>query len=167
MIFATLGTHETPFLRLMTALAALPRDEELVIQHGPSPPGPDWARSIEYLSFDEMRAHVRAARVVVSHAGVGSILIAVANEKRPLVVPRLHRFNEHVDDHQLSLARRLHAIGLVTAVEDPSDLAAAVARSASAPPRLPPAHKLPEELRAYVASELAGRPPGQAALLSA
>jgi UDP-N-acetylglucosamine transferase subunit ALG13 len=166
MIFVTLGTHETPFARLIDALADLPRDEELVVQHGSSPCGPVWSRSVAYLSFEEMAAHVRAARVVVSHAGVGSILIAVGNEKRPLVVPRLHRHGEHVDDHQLSLARRLHAFGLVTSVEDPADLAAAVARSGAAPPRLPPAHRLPGELRAYVATELAGRP-RHAALLDA
>jgi UDP-N-acetylglucosamine--N-acetylmuramyl-(pentapeptide) pyrophosphoryl-undecaprenol N-acetylglucosamine transferase len=166
VIFVTLGTHETPFARLVDALALLPQHEELVVQHGSSPPGPAWSRSVPYLSFEEMAAHVRAARVVVSHAGVGSILIAVANEKRPLVVPRLHAHGEHVDDHQLSLARRLHAVGLVTSVEDPADLADAVARSATSPVRLPPAHKLPAELRAYLTSELAGRP-RPAALLGA
>ena len=67
---------------------------------------------------------VHEARVVVSHGGVGSILIALTHGKQPLVVPRLKRFGEVVDDHQLLLARRLAHEGLIGLVEDPADLGA-------------------------------------------
>ena len=62
------------------------------------------ARGSTSSPFDELVEHVRRARVVVSHAGVGSVLTALANGKRPVVVPRLHRFGEAVDDHQLPFA---------------------------------------------------------------
>ena len=52
------------------------------------------------------------------HAGVGSVMISLANGKRPIVMARRREFGEHVDDHQLELARRLEASGLVTLVED-------------------------------------------------
>jgi UDP-N-acetylglucosamine transferase subunit ALG13 len=42
-------------------------------------------------------------------------------------VPRLRRHGETVDDHQLGCARRFAVAGLVTTVEDPAGLAAAVA----------------------------------------
>lgn len=162
MIFATLGTHETPFERLIDALGALPRHEPLIVQHGSSRPGPGWATRVAFLSYEQMAEHVRAARVVVAHAGVGSIMIALAHERRPVVVPRLERFGEHVDDHQLSLGRRLDALGLVTLVEDPALLAAAVARTVGAPARLPPAHRLPQELRHYLAAEVRAATPAAA-----
>ena len=65
---------------------------------------------------------IQRARVVVTHAGVGSVLVALANEKRPVVVPRRRSFGEAVDDHQLQLGRRFAAAGLVTLVEDPEQL---------------------------------------------
>ncbi len=69
---------------------------------------------------------VRAARVVVTHAGVGTIMVALANGKRPVVMPRLSRFAEAVDDHQLGLARRLSEADFVTLVEDEAGLANAL-----------------------------------------
>ena len=64
--------------------------------------------------------------MVVTHAGVGSILTCLLNGKRPVVVPRLAGLGEHVDDHQLELARRLRDIDVVTLVEDSTDLRAAI-----------------------------------------
>ena len=44
--------------------------------------------------------------------------VALAHGRRPIVVPRLHRHGEAVDDHQVHFARRLEAAGLATVVED-------------------------------------------------
>jgi UDP-N-acetylglucosamine transferase subunit ALG13 len=156
MIFATVGTHESQFDRLMLALELLPRDQPLVVQHGSSVPGPAWARSIPFLDFDEVVGHVRAADIVISHAGVGSIMVALANGRRPIVVPRLARYDEVVDDHQLRLGRRLDEAGLVVLVEDPADLAEALPRAQAPPAALPGgAQGLHEELRAYLDAHIA------------
>jgi UDP-N-acetylglucosamine transferase subunit ALG13 len=109
MIFVTVGTNEARFDRLLHAFEWGPLDEELVVQHGPSPIRPRGATCVDYLPYDELGATVRRARVVVTHAGVGSIMTALANGKRPVVVPRLRRFGEAVDDHQMQLGLRLHA----------------------------------------------------------
>jgi exopolysaccharide biosynthesis glucuronosyltransferase PssE len=117
MIFVTVGTNEAPFDRLLEGLDALNLDEELVVQHGPSAIRPRGAECHEFLTFDQVVEHVRASRVVISHAGVGSVLVALANDKHPIVVPRLRQFGEAVDDHQLAFARRLHREGVLTCVE--------------------------------------------------
>jgi UDP-N-acetylglucosamine transferase subunit ALG13 len=70
--------------------------------------------------MDELGRLVREARTVVTHGGVGSILFCLDNGKRPIVVPRLRRFAETVDDHQLESARRFSDAGLVTLVDDPA-----------------------------------------------
>lgn len=149
MIFATIGTTE-PFDRLLRALDAV-RDEELVVQCGDSVARPAHATCVDYVTFDELSAYMRTARVVISHAGVGTIMAALAAGKRPIVVPRLAGFDEAVDDHQVELARRLDSRQLVTIVEDPSTLAEAV-RTASPTNALD--HSKPSELvgelRAFV-----------------
>jgi UDP-N-acetylglucosamine transferase subunit ALG13 len=67
---------------------------------------------------EELHRLIREARVVVTHAGIGSVAAALDHGRRPVVVPRLRRFGEAVDDHQVFFARRLQAAGLVTVVED-------------------------------------------------
>jgi UDP-N-acetylglucosamine transferase subunit ALG13 len=128
MIFVSVGTNEARFDRLLEAIGAVGAAEEVVVQHGPSPVRPPGATCVDFLSFEEMTDHLRAARVAVLHAGVGSVLAALAQGVRPLVVPRLKQFGEAVDDHQVGFGRRLHEEGLVELVEDLALLEAAVAR---------------------------------------
>jgi exopolysaccharide biosynthesis glucuronosyltransferase PssE len=119
MILVATGTNGPPFDRLLRAVDELDLDEEIVVQYGPSDIRPRRARCVDYVGFDELAALVRQARSVVTHGGVGTILLALMNGRRPIVVPRLARFREVVDDHQLVLARRLGEEGLVTVLEDP------------------------------------------------
>jgi UDP-N-acetylglucosamine transferase subunit ALG13 len=126
VIFVTVGTNEAPFDRLVHAVSGLVHDEEVVVQHGASAVRPEGATCIGFLPFDEMVELVRRARVVVTHAGVGSIMVALSQGKRPVVVPRLSRFGEAVDDHQVPFGQRLSGRGLVTLVEDLSQLPSAI-----------------------------------------
>jgi UDP-N-acetylglucosamine--N-acetylmuramyl-(pentapeptide) pyrophosphoryl-undecaprenol N-acetylglucosamine transferase len=118
MIFVSVGTNEARFDRLVEAVERLGSDEEVVVQHGPSPVRPSGATCVDYFSFEEMTDHLARARVAVLHAGVGSVLAALAAGTRPVVVPRLQRHGEAVDDHQVGFGRRLHEEGLVVLVEE-------------------------------------------------
>lgn len=131
MIFVTVGTHHQPFNRLLNALDTLDGND-LVVQHGPAEPPRGVARAEAYMPFDSMLECFREADVVVTHAGVGSVLCARREGHVPLVVPRRHDLGEHVDDHQVELTRALEARGSVIAVWDIATLAVAVA---SARPR--------------------------------
>lgn len=126
MIFVTVGTHHQPFQRLLAGLSSLPQDE-LVVQHGPAPAPRGVSRAEAYMPFEEMLTCYRRADVVITHAGVGSILCARREGHVPLVVPRRHDLGEHVDDHQAELTRALEANGSVIAVWDIDTLASQVA----------------------------------------
>ncbi len=133
MIFATVGSSQIPFERLVRAMEQL-AGEDLLLQHGPVPPPAGVVRSTAFMQFPEVLQSMRLADVVVCHAGAGSILCALREGHRPVVVPRLKRFGETVDDHQVELAEALAAEGRVVAVGDLDELAEAVA---SAPERRP------------------------------
>ena len=154
MIFVSVGTHEAPFDRMLHAVEELQLDEQLVVQFGPSRVRCEGAVESEYLSFDEVVDYIREARAVFMHAGVGSVMISLANGKRPIVMPRLHRFGEHVDDHQLELSRRLEANGLVTVVEDSAALAKALVGDAEPPGRISGVPWLGDDLREYLEEQL-------------
>jgi UDP-N-acetylglucosamine transferase subunit ALG13 len=121
VIFVTLGTHHDPFPRLIEGLQALDA-EELVVQYGHSPAPLHAAETSQFLPFEDLIEQIRTADVVVTHAGVGSILTCLRLGRTPLVVPRQSRFGEHVDDHQVELTRALARERKVIPVWDMSDL---------------------------------------------
>lgn len=130
MIFATCGSSEIHFDRMMKALGVLPAPE-LHVQHGPANP-PACALAHPYLPFGTLVEQIEAADVVVSHAGVGTILCAIRAGHTPIIFPRLRRYGEAVDDHQAELAEALATRGTAMIARDAAELAAAVR---SAPPR--------------------------------
>jgi UDP-N-acetylglucosamine transferase subunit ALG13 len=127
MIFVTIGTAE-PFDRLVRAADALQLEEEVVIQCGLANIHPTNARAVPFIPFDDLRDYIRRARVVVSAAGVGTVMTVLMEGKEPVVVPRLRRHHEAADDHQLVFARRIAQAGLVTLVEDENRLADVIVR---------------------------------------
>jgi UDP-N-acetylglucosamine transferase subunit ALG13 len=162
VILVTTGTNGSPFDRLLCAVGELSVDEELVVQHGPSTLRANGASHTSYLPFADLEALVRRARLVITHGGVGSILLTLMNRRRPVVVPRLARHGEAIDDHQLVLARRLEELGLVTLVTDVSALAGTLA---SVDPdlgetRVDGAESLAGDVKAFIDSICEG--PGQA-----
>ena len=143
MIFVTLGTHHQPFARMIEAIELLPADE-LVVQHGHSPAPAGVLEAVPFIGFGEMLARMREADVVVTHAGVGSILLAMREGHTPIVVPRRHAHGEHVDDHQVELTTALAEQNKVIALWEPAELGAAVAsvprREGPRPPVAGPLH---------------------------
>lgn len=125
MILATVGT-QLPFPRLMTALNALaPRLEEPVIaQTGPdagSYPALDCRPSLAPADFSRL---FQEARVVVAHAGMGTILSARRWHKPLVILPRRHDLREHRNDHQQATARHVAALPGIHVAWTEEDLAA-------------------------------------------
>jgi UDP-N-acetylglucosamine transferase subunit ALG13 len=150
MILVATGASQFPFDRLLRSVDGLAVGERMVVQHGCSAVRPRGADCLDFVPMPELARLVRDARVVVTHAGVGSILLCLTNGRSPVVVPRLARFGETVDDHQLESARRFAGAGLVTLVEDPAELAPALA-AAGDRTVAPPARdgRLVRDLRSY------------------
>jgi beta-1,4-N-acetylglucosaminyltransferase len=156
VIFVTVGTHAQGFDRLLGALGPLAALDELVVQHGPGPVPSEAAVTARFLPARDVARYVEQARAVVSHAGVGTLIIAWRAGHVPVVVPRLHALGEHVDDHQVELVQALEARGEVIGIWDVADLAAAVR---SVPPRRPPRAASRKEIQESVRRALDGMPP--------
>jgi len=152
MILVTTGSAGDPFDRLLGVIERFETDEEIVAQVGPSSLRPRNARCVEYFPFGELMEIAGRARTIVAHAGVGSILLCRAVGKAPIVVPRLPRLGEAVDDHQLVLARRLAEAGAVTLVEDVGELPRMVrlTAAASTPAGHGASRQLVDELSSYI-----------------
>jgi UDP-N-acetylglucosamine transferase subunit ALG13/glycosyltransferase involved in cell wall biosynthesis len=153
-LVVTVGTCEYPFERLLHAVEDSARSDALVLaQCGSSHYRPRSALCIDFLSPSALMACMRSARVVVCHGGMGSVALSLAAGQVPIVVPRLSRFGEHVDDHQLAFAREARALGLATVVEDDRRLGDAirVVLEAKRPLRRSPVPDLAPDLDQYLA----------------
>ncbi len=129
MIFVITGMDAFPFDRLIRAVDELAGGggEEFLVQIGCSTYQPRHARHERFLSFGRVRELVRESSVVITHAGAGSTLVCIEQGKHPVMVPRLARFGEIVDDHQLPFCDKLAGSGLATVVREMGELPAAIA----------------------------------------
>ncbi len=125
MIFLTVGTV-LPFDRLVravdAAIAARLIGTPVFAQIGKTslrPQHMDWAPTLDRSAFDRKIAE---ASFVIAHAGMGSIMIAVEQRKRVLVMPRRKCYGEHVNDHQVGSARRFAELGCVLVAYDSTEL---------------------------------------------
>ena len=125
MIFLTVGT-QFPFDRFIRAVDNIFDqgliDEEIFAQIGETSYKPrnfESVASLEKKVFDEC---FKKASSVMSHAGVGTITVALKNHKPLLVMPRMKRYKEHVNDHQVATAKKFEELGHILAVYDVKDL---------------------------------------------
>jgi UDP-N-acetylglucosamine--N-acetylmuramyl-(pentapeptide) pyrophosphoryl-undecaprenol N-acetylglucosamine transferase len=114
-IFVTLGTIRPYTMeRLVSTVQGLLREGDSVTwQLGATPDIGLPGRVRDYMSAKEFEAECREADVVVTHAGVGSLLALLDMGKRPVVMTRRKDLREHVDDHQCQVARELATRGLI------------------------------------------------------
>jgi len=133
MIFITVGYSQYIFDRMISSvdnilLGMEIEKDEIFFQIGNSNYMPRSGKCCTYTGFEDMTQHIRIADLVITHAGVGSILLCLINNKKPIVFPRLKQYREHVDNHQLQLANRLKASGLVLYPDGLQDLKDTVRR---------------------------------------
>ncbi|MDY6965778.1 MAG: PssE/Cps14G family polysaccharide biosynthesis glycosyltransferase [Halobacteriota archaeon] len=124
MIFVTVGSHYQGFERLIKKMDKIAEkiDEKVIMQIGHTEYAPKNAEYFDFEDYEKIQSLNREARVVVCHGGVGSVITALEQESFVIVVPRLKRFGEVADDHQLEIAGSLAEEGKITVVHDVNDL---------------------------------------------
>ena len=109
MVFVTVGTHEQQFNRLISSVDALVGEKRLAdnvfMQTGYCTYVPEHCAYRQFVDYKEMAMLMRESDVVITHGGPSSFIEAMSQGKVPVVVPRLERFGEHVNDHQADFVR--------------------------------------------------------------
>lgn len=132
----TVGTDHHRFDRLMNWLerwnARNPGAVRWVVQHGSSRPMAG-AEGFAIKARADVLELLLDADVVVTQGGPGGIKDSRECGTVPIVVPRLSKLDEVVDDHQVAFARQLCAKGLLVAAESEAELHAALDRAVADP----------------------------------
>ena len=129
MIFATIGT-QAPFDRFVKMLDEVCEgmNEEVVCQTIGCTYEAKSIRIIGFVAPDEFNKIFSEARLIIAHAGMGTILSALKQQKPIIVVPRLASLGEHRNDHQMATAMRMHELGYVNVAYDKAQLAELLAK---------------------------------------
>lgn len=108
MIYVTVGTQKFQFNRLLITLDKLIGDgvisEKVFAQIGHSDYQPKNYAFKDFLSKDEFDSYVEKCDLLITHSGVATMIAGLKYNKPVIVVPRLAKFGEHVDDHQVQIA---------------------------------------------------------------
>lgn len=126
MIFVTVGTHEQPFNRLIREVDRLVETgvikDDVFIQTGYSTYEPKFCKWSSLISFDKMNELMETSDIIITHGGPATFMGAIANGKKPIVVPRQEKYDEHVNDHQVDFAQqvkeRYNSIEVVTEISE-------------------------------------------------
>ncbi len=120
LILVLLGTQNIPFQRLIDEVKELigknviSSSEKIVIQAGSTQViGSDGIEVYTQLEHRQYLDLIQIADLVITHGGAGSIFDALQQQKRVIALPRLLKYHEHVDDHQLELVEKLYKDGYI------------------------------------------------------
>lgn len=125
MIFLTVGT-QLPFDRLIKAVDDVAADlnEEIFGQIGFGTYKPRHFTHVEKLSPVEFAQKYEAARLIIGHAGMGTVLTGAKYKKPLALMARRAEFNEHRNDHQMATSRQFSKLQGVHIFTDAKELRA-------------------------------------------
>lgn len=133
MIFVAVGTQKFQFNRLLSTLDEMVNNgmikEDVFVQTGHSDYQPQHYAFCEFLTQDEFANYIEQCDLLITHSGVATIIAGLKSNKPVIVVPRLAKFGEHVDDHQVQIAESFSEKNLVLMCGEETKLADAIEKS--------------------------------------
>ncbi len=132
MIFVTLGTQDKPFERLIKAVENQIINgnikDEVIVQAGYTKYESDKMKILQYIPIEEFEKYIKKADIIISHAGVGSIIAGLENNKKIIAAARLKKYGEHVNDHQMQILDNFSESGYILKLEKFEELDKALER---------------------------------------
>lgn len=132
MVLVMLGTQNNSFHRLLEEIDRLIENkvinEEVIVQKGYTKYESKNMKTIDFISRDELENLEKQAGYIITHGGVGSIVSSLEKGKKVIVVPRLHKYSEHVNDHQKEIIKKFNENKNIIGIQSVEELEDAVKR---------------------------------------
>ena len=140
MIFVTLGTQDKPFPRLLQAVEKAIETgairQRVVVQAGYTKFTSANMEVFDYLDQQRFSAFLLQADLLITHGGVGTIMAGLRAGKKILAAPRLAKYKEHHNDHQLQLLEAFAKEGYLIYMRDLNDIAAYLKQAETFTPKV-------------------------------
>ena len=126
MILVLLGTQNNSFHRLLEEVEKNIEDgtinEEVIVQAGYTKFQSSKMRILDLVSREQLEQFQNEANLIITHGGVGSIISSIERGKKVIAIPRLHEYEEHVNNHQIEIVRNFNEKGYIIGIEKVEDL---------------------------------------------
>lgn len=110
MIFVVLGTQDKKFERLLKEIEQLIIDGiiqgKVIVQAGSTNYKSNYMEIHKIISMNKFLNYVEKSDYIITHGGVGTILDAMKQNKRIIAVPRLKKYGEHENNHQIQIIQK-------------------------------------------------------------
>lgn len=130
MILITLGTQDKEFTRILKKVDELIDKkiikEEVIVQAGYTKYKSDNMQIFDYVPKEELEKYIKNANFIITHAGVGTIFDCLKQNKKVIAVPRLSKYKEHNNDHQLQIVNEFSKENLLIPVYEIDELESAI-----------------------------------------
>ena len=130
MILVLLGTQNNQFTRLLQEIEKCidngTINQRVVVQAGFTKFESSKMNIFDLKPREVVENLADEAEFIITHGGVGSILMAIKKNKKVIAVPRLSEFNEHVNDHQRQIVEIFNDKGYIIGVQNIEDLSEAI-----------------------------------------
>jgi UDP-N-acetylglucosamine transferase subunit ALG13 len=135
MIFIMVGTHIQPFNRLLKEIDSLIENkiitEETIAQIGNSTYIPKNYKYERFFPEEDRNKLLKNSRLIITHAGAGCIIDSLMVGKIPIVVPRLKKYGEHNNDHQIDIMKEFQNQNKVISVYNLDDIGKKINKTTS------------------------------------
>lgn len=139
MILVLLGTQNNSFHRLLGEVQKNIDNgnikDEVVVQKGYTKFESEDMTIYNQVPLDEMKQLIEKADLVITHGGVGSIVTSIEKNKKVIAVPRLKKYKEHVNDHQLDIIRMFNQLEYIIGLNGVEELGEALRKAKEFEPK--------------------------------
>jgi len=162
LIFLTVATWRAGYNRLVQAVDELLSSgvitEEVIAQIGNGSYKPKHMTVMEFCSPSEFKDLISKSRLVISHAGMGTIIETVRLLKPLIAVPRRKSLGEVDNDHQFVTAKQLEAEGKILVAYEVNELPAKLKEAEIfVPSEGQGCEKILEEVRGFIDGLIVGK----------
>lgn len=117
MIFVSLGTNDKSFNRLLEKIDKEIElgniKDKIIVQSGYTKYKSKNMEIIDLMSMKEFDKNISECDILITHGGVGTILDGLKHEKKIIAFPRLAKYQEHVNDHQIEIINEFYNCGYI------------------------------------------------------
>ncbi len=130
MILVTLGTQDKSFKRLLKDVENEIKNgtikEKVIAQTGHTKFKSKYMETFDFVSPEKLDSLMKKANIIITHGGVGSILGALKYNKPVIAAPRLSKYKEHTNDHQIQIVDEFEREGFIIAYRDGDKLSSLI-----------------------------------------
>lgn len=126
MILITLGTQDKEFTRLLNLVQEQIDKgnikDKVIVQAGHTKYESDDMEIFDLIDREKFSDLISKCDILITHGGVGSIITGLQNNKKVIVSPRLAKYNEHMNDHQIQITENFSREGYILPFYENDDL---------------------------------------------